>query len=197
MSAGLRLYRGITPKSLGLDIHGGYGETWTRDRDDAQAYVHSSNGYVLEAVLHPSAKRMAFLAEPDSNGQAEFIEENLQLLAKMVKQPWLAKDLNRGWSFLWDVWRPNWTRKFIWAGYDSLHTAGFDGPEVYVLNPAMLQIVGYYRVYRATRGERRGRKYLLRYEIEPDTLADTLARLGYIWPPPARPCPPKSKKKSD
>jgi hypothetical protein len=30
---GITLYRGITPGTFRMDVHGGYGETWTREFD--------------------------------------------------------------------------------------------------------------------------------------------------------------------
>ncbi len=165
---GIILYRGITPRSLGLDIHGGYGETWTRDFAHAKCYARAPESYVLEAVLHPSAKRLVLITEPDEDGYTNYIPENIQQVAQLIKDPWLYDSLMCGRCSLWDVWRPKWTKRIKKAGYDSLFTSGFEGPEEYVLNPNLLQFTRYHRVLE--NGKTKA------YPIE----SDTLKQLEYV-----------------
>ena len=60
---GIRLFRGITPSAIGIDVHGRYGETWTTNRSYAQGYARPPHGYVMAAILHPSAKRLVLVTE--------------------------------------------------------------------------------------------------------------------------------------
>lgn len=165
---GTTLYRGLTPGMIGLDVHGGYGETWTRDFNYARGYVHSPQGYVLEAVLHPSAKRLILTTEPDGEGFTEYVKEGIKTLVRLIGEPWLYDSELSGRRCLWEIWEPEWTEVVIKAGYDTIFTAGFDGPEEYVLNPHLLQFVCYYRVLANNQIEA--------YPIEPGTLA----QLGYV-----------------
>jgi hypothetical protein len=165
---GTTLYRGITPKSLGLDVHGGYGETWSRDFEDAKSYARPPHGYVLEAILHPSAKQLLLITEPDEQGYAYHIPESIQELAQLVKDPWLYNGIMADRYFLWDEWRPKWTKRVKKAGYDSIFTRGFDGPEEYVLNANLLQFIRYHRVLEGGKTKA--------YPIE----SGTLKGLGYV-----------------
>jgi hypothetical protein len=143
---GITLYRGITPGSFGIDVHGGYGETWVRDFEHAKCYARSPEGYVLEAILYPSAKRLVLMTKPDEEGFTYYVPEGIQTLAQLVDYPWLYDSLQSGRRHLWEVWDEEWTEAVIKAGYDSVFTGGFDGPEEYVLNPNVLQFVRYHRV---------------------------------------------------
>jgi hypothetical protein len=165
---GITLYRGITPGTLGMDVHGGYGETWTRDFEQAKRYARSPKSYVLEAILLPSAKQLILTTEPDEEGFTDYVPEGIQTLANIVNDPWLYDSILSGRRCLWDVWKPEWTEAIIKAGYDSIFTSGFDGPEEYLLNPGALQLVRYYCV--STENHIEG------YLIEPGMLD----RLGYV-----------------
>jgi hypothetical protein len=165
---GTILYRGITPGTLGMDVHGGYGETWTRDFEQAKRYARSPQSYVLEAILHPSAKQLILTTEPDAEGFTDYIPEGIKTLAQLVDDCWLYDSVLSGRNCLWDVWEPEWTRAVIKAGYDSIFTSGFDGPEEYVFNPNVLRLVRYYRVLAKNRIEA--------YPIEPGLLE----QLGYV-----------------
>lgn len=166
-TTGITLFRGITPCSLGLDVHGGYGETWARDFEHAKCYARSPEGYVLEAILHPSARQLMLMTEPDEEGFTDYVTEGIRTLARLVDDPWLYGSVLSGRRCLWEIWQPEWTEAIIKAGYDSIFTAGFDGPEEYVLNPHLLQFVCYYRV-------------LANNQIEACPIEQgTLAQLGY------------------
>ncbi len=162
----ITLYRGITPGTLGLDVHGDYGETWTRDFDYAKCYARLPESYVLEAILSPKARQLVLLTVDDEFG--DYVEENVQRLAELMDYPGLYDSLKSGRSHLWEVWDEEWTEAVIKAGYDSIFTSGFDGPEEYVLNSCMLQFVRYYRVLPG--GQTKA------YPIEPGTLE----QLGYL-----------------
>lgn len=159
---GITLYRGITPGNFGLDVHGGYGETWTRDFAYAKGYARSPEGYVLEAILHSAAKQLVLTTEPDGEGFTDYVPEGIQTLAQLVDDPWLCDSLMSGFRSLWELWQPEWTDALIKAGYDSVFTCGFDGPEEYVLNPTLLQFVRYHRVLADDKTKA--------YPIEPGTL---------------------------
>lgn len=167
-STGIVLYRGITPGAFGLDVHGGYGETWTRDFEDAKRYAHLPQGYVLEAILHPSAKQLVLTTEPDAEEFTNYVPDGIRALAEIVDDSWLYRSVMSGWSCLWDMWTEEWTEAVIKAGYESIFTSGFDGPEEYVLNPKLLQFTRYHLVLLD------GKTKV--YPIEPGTLE----QLGYV-----------------
>lgn len=164
----ITLYRGITPGSFGIDVHGGYGETWVRDFEHAKCYARSPEGYVLEAILHPSAKQLVLITEPDEEEFTHYVPEGIQILAELVGYPWLYDCFMSRRCHLWEEWRPRWTKRVKKAGYDSIFTGGFDGPEEYVLNPNVLQFVRYHRVLPDANTKA--------YPIEPGTLEE----LGYV-----------------
>ena len=72
---GITLYRGIMPGAIGLDVHGGYGEAWTREFDHARRFSRPPQGYVLEAILHPSARQLILTTEPDTEGFTDYVAE--------------------------------------------------------------------------------------------------------------------------
>lgn len=162
------LYRGITPGAIGLDVHGGYGETWSRDFSVAQRFAQPPTGYILEAKLHPTAKQLVLVTGEDEEGFSEYVKAGIRQLAKIVKQDWLYENLMSGYQLLWEVWEPEWTELILQVGYDSIFTGGFDGPEEYVLNPELLQFVRYYRVLPEGQTEA--------HPIE----LGTLEQLGYV-----------------
>lgn len=137
ISEGIRLFRGITPGALGLDVHGGYGETWAHDFAGAEGYARPPHGYVLEAILSPDAKRLV-LVTIDEEGYSDYREEGIQELAQIVGDSMLCDHFLSWGGLLWDSWEPEWTETIKAAGYDSIFTGGFDGPEEYVLNPDKL-----------------------------------------------------------
>lgn len=165
---GFTLYRGIIPSALGLDVHGGYGEVWTRDFDHARRFARQPQGYVLEAILHPSAKQLILTTEPDEEGFTDYVPEGINTLSEIVDHSWLPKSLLSGWSCLWEIWDEEWTEAVIQAGYDSIFTSGFEGPEEYVLNLKLLQFTRYHRVLPDGKTKA--------YPIEPGTLE----QLGYV-----------------
>jgi hypothetical protein len=165
---GITLYRGITPGTFGMDVHGGYGETWVREFDCAKRYARPPQGYVLEAALLPSAKQFVLTTEPDTEGFTDYVPEGLQKLAQLVNDPWLYDSILSGRRCLWEVWEPEWTEAVIRVGEDSICTSGFDGPEEYVMDPQPLQFVRYYQILTTDQVEV--------YPIGPHTLE----RLGYV-----------------
>lgn len=68
----IALYRGITPSSVGLDVHGGCGETWTRDFSHAKWYARPLYSYVLEATLLSTAKQFVLMTT-DDKGYADYV----------------------------------------------------------------------------------------------------------------------------
>lgn len=163
----IALYRGITPSSVGLDVHGGCGETWTRDFSHAKRYARPPYGYVLEATLPSTAKQLVLMTV-DDKGYSDYVEDGIRHLAELVGDSWLYDSLMSGRNSLWEVWEPEWTEILIKAGYDSVFTGGFDGPEEYVLNPALLQFTRYFSVL--------ANDQIAAYPIEPGTLE----KLGYV-----------------
>ena len=142
---GIRLFRGITPGAIGLDVHGRYGETWSRSLAYAQRYARPPHGYVMEAILHPSAKRLVLITEEDADGFSEYVEAGIQELAQIVGDPMLCDHFLSWGGLLWESWEPEWTAAIKAAGYDSIFTGGFDGPEEYVLNANALQFIQHSR----------------------------------------------------
>lgn len=168
-SEGIRLFRGLTPGALGLDVHGSYGETWAHDFASAEGYARPPHGYVLEAVLSPDARRLA-LVTVDEEGFSDYSEEGIQELALILGDPMLYDHFMSWGGLLWDSWEPEWTEAIKAAGYDSIFTGGFDGPEEYVLSPDVLQFVCYYRVTPD-------------HQVEVHAIElDILKQLGYIAP---------------
>jgi hypothetical protein len=166
-SEGIRLFRGLTPGALGLDVHGSYGETWAHDFAGAEWYARPPHGYVLEAVLSPDAKRLV-LVTVDEEGFSDYREEGIQELAQIVGDPMLYDHFISWGGLLWDSWEPEWTETIKAAGYDSIFTGVFDGPEEYVLNASALQFVHYYRAQDDGQAKA--------YPVEPGTLES----LGYV-----------------
>lgn len=164
----MTLYRGITPSATGLDIHGGYGETWVRDFSSAVRYARPPHGYVLEAVLLPNAKQLVLTTEPDAEGFTDYVPEGIQELAQIIGDPWIYDSLLSGQKCFWEEWEPEWTEMCINAGYDSIFTGGFDGPEEYVLNASLLLFTRYYRILATDK--------IKAYPIKPGTLE----KLGYV-----------------
>lgn len=162
------LYRGITPGALGLDVHGGYGETWVRDFSSAMCYARPPLGYVLEAVLSSTAKQLVLMTEPDAEGFTDYVPEGIQELAQVIGDPWIYDSLLAGRKCLWEEWEPKWTETCKNAGYDSIFTGGYDGPEEYVLNAGLLHFTHYYRILATDK--------IKAYPIEPGTLGE----LGYV-----------------
>lgn len=164
---GINLYLGVTPSPFGLGIHDGYGETWVRRLDQAKRLARSPQSYILEAIL-PSTAHQLVLITVDDEGYSNYVKEGIEHLAEILQDPWLYDSLMSGRSSLWERWEPEWAEALIRAGYDSVFTDGFEGPEEYVLNPAILQFVRYYRLLDDGQDEA--------YPIEPGTLE----QLGYV-----------------
>ena len=164
------LYRRLTPGGIELnELFGNYGTTWSLDLAYETAWMYPPDGYVLEAILHPTAKRLALVTEPDEEGLYDYNPEGIKELAEIVGDPLIYDDFMKWGGQLWDLWQPEWTKAIKDAGYDSIFTGNFDGfTEEYVLNPDKLQIVRYHRV-------------LARDQLEQHPIEEgTLERLGYM-----------------
>jgi len=129
----LVLYRGETPGAGGMDVHGGYGETWTTNAEYAAGYADPPHGYVRKAILPHTAKRLV-LVTIDAEGYSDYDWDGIEKLQTIVDEPYLNAMLQSNYKQLYDCWREEWTLALIQAGYDSIATLGFDGPEEYILN---------------------------------------------------------------
>jgi hypothetical protein len=136
MPEDLILYRGITPGAVGFDVHGGYGETWTTDPDLAAAYARGEGGYVMQASLPASAKRLVLVTPTDDGG--EYNWAGIEELVSVVQVPHLKRMFELAAPY--EIWNDEWTLVLIEAGYQSIATAGLDGPEEYILNTAKLTV---------------------------------------------------------
>ncbi len=125
---GLMLYRGETPGAIGLDLHGGFGRSWTTDPELASGY-----GTVRQAVLPTSAKRLVLCGPADDELNWEGIEE----LQRITGDYNIVPALKARWQ-LYDLWQDEWTYKLQQAGYASIATYNIEGPEEYVLNDSQL-----------------------------------------------------------
>jgi len=132
---GIALFRGETPGAIGFDVHGGYGEHWTTDFDHARRFAREPDGYVKQAILPYSAKRMV-LTVVDEEGYWEYNLTTVAELVELAQFPYLLQTLTSHSPY--EVWVPELTEILINAGYDSLATVGFEGLEEYVLNPSKL-----------------------------------------------------------
>jgi hypothetical protein len=134
---GITLYRGETPNAIEFDVHGGYGESWTTDRDHALCYARGSIGVLRQALLPKDAKRLMLV---DNKNDYDYCWEAIDVLAKLTDEPYLVNSLRAG-GLLYDIWHESWTKVIKAAGYDSIATHSIEGPEEYVLNPARLTLV--------------------------------------------------------
>ncbi len=125
---GLVLYRGETPGAIGLDVHGGFGRTWTTDAEQAEGY-----GTLRKAVLPATANRLVLCDPADGDINLAGVEE----LQRVTGDYSILEMVNAKWH-LFDIWQDEWTYKLIRAGYDSIATYNIEGPEEYVLNDASL-----------------------------------------------------------
>ena len=166
---GIVLYRQLTPGGIEFnELFGNYGNTWSLDLA-YEAIGMEPGGYILEAILHPTAKRLVLVTEPDEEGFYDYNPEGIKKLAEIVGDPLIYDDFMKWGGHLWDSWEPEWTKAVKDAGYDSIFTGNFDGlTEEYVLNPAKLQFACYHRV-------------LVRDQFEEYSIEEgTLERLGYV-----------------
>jgi hypothetical protein len=134
---GIILYRGETPSAIRFDIHGGYGETWTTDRDHALSYARGPNGRLKQARLPTDAKRLILV---DSENDCDYCWETLDVLAHLIDDLYLVNTLKAG-LLLYDIWHESWTKIIKEAGYDTITTHNIEGPEEYVLNPTKLTLL--------------------------------------------------------
>jgi hypothetical protein len=98
---GVRLYRGESPGRIGFDVHGGYGEHWTANRDHAYRYAKGAGGYLRVAILPPTAKRFLLVTVDEQ----EFWDYNWQAvdeLERMSQFPYL-KETCEHWA-PYEVW---------------------------------------------------------------------------------------------
>jgi len=138
--SGITLYRGETPGAVGFDVHGGYGQTWTTDAKYAAGYADPPHGSVKEAILPCTAKRLV-LVTSDDEGYSDYNLNGIETLQEITGVPYIKAMLESNYKQLYDSWREEWTLALIQAGYDSVATLGFDGPEEYVLNPSRLILI--------------------------------------------------------
>lgn len=131
---GIILYRGETPSAIRFDIYGGYGETWTTDRDHALSYARVPYGLLKQARLPANAKRLTLV---DSENDYDYCWETIGILSQLIADPYLINTLKAG-RLLYDIWHESWTKTIKEAGYDTIATHSIEGPEEYVLNPAKL-----------------------------------------------------------
>lgn len=136
---GITLYRGFTPGTIGFDVHGGYGETWTTEYDHAVCYARGPQGYVKKANLPLEAKRLVLVIPDEENG-SDYHWAGIAELETITGDRFIRKMLESHYGQLYDIWCEEWTEALIHAGYDSIATLGLEGPEEYVLNPAKLII---------------------------------------------------------
>ena len=134
---GITLYRGETPGAAGFDVHGGYGQTWTTDAEYAAGYADPPHGYVKQAILPSTAKRLV-LVTSDDEGFSDYNWRGIETLQEITGDHYIKAMLESNYKQLYDSWSAEWTLAVIRAGYDSIATLGFDGPEEYVLNPSAL-----------------------------------------------------------
>lgn len=166
---GIVLYRRLTPGGIEFnELFGNSGTTWSYDLAYEATGIEPDR-YILEAVLHPSAKRLVLVTEPDEEGFYDHNPEGIKKLAEIVGDPLIYDDFMKRGGHLWDLWEPEWTKAVKDAGYDTICTGNFDGfTEEYVLNPNKLQFIRYYRV-------------LARDQFEQHPVEDgTLESLGYV-----------------
>jgi hypothetical protein len=132
---GVVLYRGEAPGAIGLDIHGGHGQTWTTDFEHAAAYARGFHARLRKALL-PSVARRLVLVDPATNDYNwQGVAELERLLDASILD--IAGALHAGWQ-IYDIWSGEWTHLLRQAGYDSIATVGLEGPEEYVLNLSIL-----------------------------------------------------------
>lgn len=122
---GVILYRGETPGTVGFDVHGGYGETWTVDPDHAAAYARGPDGYLKRAILPATAKRLV-LAFAGTDGYSEINWDGIEELQRIAGEPYLRRTLQV--RPLYEAWHEEMTLALVEAGYDSIATTGAEGP---------------------------------------------------------------------
>ncbi|MBK8935100.1 MAG: hypothetical protein IPM76_22850 [Chloroflexi bacterium] len=142
---GITLYRGETPGAIGFDVHGGYGKHWTIDFDHAKCFAREPDGYIKQAILPYSAKRLV-LTVVDDEGFWDYNYPAVAELVELAQFPYLLQTLTNHPPY--EVWFPELTEVLINAGYDSLATVGFEGLEEYVLNPSKLIHLKTFHLYR-------------------------------------------------
>ncbi len=111
------------------DFNGGYGQVWLYDAEHARSYGEP----LSRAVLPRSAKRL-MLIEPKSNAYNWL---HVAELEKIVDQKYILNQLRNGHQ-IYDLWKDEWTRRLLQAGYDSVATANIEGPLEYVLDESKL-----------------------------------------------------------
>lgn len=129
------LYRGESPGAIGMDIHGGYGETWTTDPAHAAQYALGQGGHTKQAILPSTAKRLVLIYR-NEHGVSTINWNAVDTLQQITGD----LDLRRMIELMpmYEAWCDEWTVALINAGYDSIATEGFEGIEEYVLNKTVL-----------------------------------------------------------
>lgn len=93
-----------------------------------------------EAILPFTAKRLVLITADDEE-YSDYNWMGIEILQQIVGDHHIKVTLeSNNYKQLYDIWCEEWTLAIIRAGYDSIATLGFDGPEEYVLNPSALTL---------------------------------------------------------
>lgn len=104
---GITLYRGETPGSIGFDVHGGYGQTWTIDPEYATRYADPPYGYVKQAVLPYTAKWLV-LVTTDREGYSDYNWSAIETLQEITGDYDIKAMLESNYKQVYDIWREEW-----------------------------------------------------------------------------------------
>lgn len=125
---GIILYHGGSNGLNGHDYLDDLGQVWMTNFDHA-----AGQGIVRTAILPSTAKRLVII-EPGKEG---YNWDSIAELARIVEDRYLMEQLRNSHA-IFDVWKPEWSRMLIEAGYDSVATHDIEGPIEHVLNPSKL-----------------------------------------------------------
>jgi hypothetical protein len=125
---GIVLYQDGKNSLNGHDYLDDFGQVWMTDFDHAACY-----GVVRTAILPSTAKRLV-IVEPGEDG---YNWDSIAELARLVEDRYLMKQLRNSHA-IFDVWKPEWSRILVEAGYDSIATHDVEGPIEHILNPSKL-----------------------------------------------------------
>ena len=120
---------------MGMDVHGGYGQTWTTNPEHAAEYAQSQGSYIRQAILPSTSKRLVLMFK-DEHGVSTINWNAVNTLQQITGDPYLRRTIEL--MPMYEVWCDEWTIKLINAGYDSIATEGFEGIEEYVINKTIL-----------------------------------------------------------
>ena len=134
----LIVHRGMQEGAVGMDVHGGLGNTWTIHKSAAEGY-----GDVTSMVLPKDAKVLELVDQRTMIPN----EKNLEVLNKIAGvDPSTAKDvpMYEAWGIIEEAAGLEGTElaeKVRDAGYSGIMTEGLDGTEVYMLDPKVLKSI--------------------------------------------------------